>query len=267
MRCLKLTLAYDGTDFRGWQAQGEQRTVQRTLEQAWQAVTGEMVRMMASGRTDSGVHALGQVVRVRTQSHLSTDVLQRALNANLPPDMVVLAAEEAAKGFHPIRDAIRKRYRYLIHDGPLQDVFRRQYCWKVWQRLDAAAMHRSAQALRGRHDFRSFQTSGSARKTTTRTVTDLFARRGKGTQADVITVEIEADGFLYNMARAIVGTLVEVGRGARDETWPLAVLQALDRRAGGTTAPPQGLFLVSVDYALDERTLGDEVLEPPASTV
>jgi tRNA pseudouridine38-40 synthase len=248
MRTLKLTLAYDGTHFFGWQVQGEERTVQGTLEEAWQHVSGETARVLASGRTDAGVHALAQVARIRTRSDLGADVVQRALNANLPADVVVLSVEEAPVAFHPIRDAVSKRYRYVIHDGPVADVFRRHFCWKVWQRLDAQAMHRAAQALLGKHDFRSFQTSGSTRKTTVRTITDLFVLRGNGDEADLITLEIQADGFLYNMARAIVGTLAEVGRGARDEHWLLDVLHSHDRRAAGSTAPPQGLFLLKVDY-------------------
>ncbi len=248
MRTLKLTLAYDGTDFAGWQVQDRKRTVQGALETAWAGVTSEQVRATASGRTDAGVHALAQVVSLRTATHLTLEVLQRALIASLPGDVVVLAVEEAPVGFHAIRDAVSKRYRYVIHDGELADVFRRRWSWKVWHRLDARAMHRAAQALVGTHDFRSYQTSGAPRKTTVRTVTELWVRRGGGDNRDLVTLEIEADGFLYNMVRAIVGALYDVGRGAREETWPREVLEARDRRAGAMTAPPQGLFLVRVRY-------------------
>jgi tRNA pseudouridine38-40 synthase len=248
MRTLKLTLAYDGTDFAGWQVQDRKRTVQGVLEAAWAGVTSEHLRATASGRTDAGVHALAQVVSLRTATHLTVEVLQRALNASLPGDVVVLAVEEAPSGFHAIRDAVSKRYRYVIHDGELADVFRRRWSWKVWHRLDARAMHRAAQALIGTHDFRSYQTSGAPRKTTVRTVSELWVRRGGGDNRDLVTLEIEADGFLYNMVRAIVGALYEVGRGAREETWPQEVLEARDRRAGAMTAPPQGLFLVTVRY-------------------
>ncbi len=249
MRTLKLTLAYDGTAYAGWQVQPGRPTVQGRLEAAIQNVTGQQVRVLASGRTDAGVHALGQVVGLQTQSDLPVDVLRRALNAQLPEDVVVLEVAEAAEGFHPIRDAVRKRYRYILHDGPVREVFRRQYCWHYKHgRLDAEAMARAAAALRGRHDFRSFQSSGAQRESTVRTVYELTVQRGRGDQQDWITLEIEADGFLYNMVRAIVGTLVEVGRGARPETWPAEVLQAVDRAAAGPTAPPQGLFLVRVEY-------------------
>jgi tRNA pseudouridine38-40 synthase len=253
MRTLKLTLAYDGTDFAGWQVQQGKRTVQGVLETAWAEITGETLRATASGRTDAGVHALAQVASLKSGTHLTTEVLQRALNASLPGDVVVLSVEEAEADFHAIRDAVSKRYRYVIHDGELADVFRRRYSWKVWQRLDERAMHRAAQALVGTHDFQSFQTSGAPRKTTVRTVSDLWVRRGSGDEADLVTCEIEADGFLYNMVRAIVGTLHEVGRGAQSENWPREVLAARDRRAGAMTAPPQGLLMVRVRYDAPDR--------------
>lgn len=251
MRTLKLTLSYDGAAYAGWQAQPAEKTVQETLEGAIIKVTGQRTRTIASGRTDAGVHALGQVVAFRTESDLPADVLQRALNAELPHDIAVLEAVEAADGFHPIRDAVRKRYRYVLHDGPVRDVFKRAYCWHYNRgRLDAEAMHRAAKILLGKHDFRSFQSSGAPRESTLRTVFDICVERGRGGSEDCVTVEIEADGFLYNMVRAIVGTLVEVGRGAQPESWPAEVLQAADRSAAGPTAPPQGLFLVRVDYQL-----------------
>jgi tRNA pseudouridine38-40 synthase len=230
--------------------------VQQTLQDALAQITGEKVSAVASGRTDAGVHALGQVIGFSTNSHLSAEVFQRALNAELPRDLVVLSAEEAPLGFDPIRHAIRKRYRYMIQDGPIADVFSRRYAWHVFRRMDVAAMQRAAAALTGRHDFSSFETAGSQRVTTTRTVYELSVARQPvhsptgATSGDrtEVQVEVAADGFLYNMVRNIVGTLVEVGRGARDEAWPAGVLAACDRRAAGQTAPPQGLFLVSVQY-------------------
>jgi tRNA pseudouridine38-40 synthase len=256
MRTLKLTLAYDGTDFAGWQFQPGQRTVQQTLHDALSQITGEKISAVASGRTDAGVHALGQVVGFTTNSHLSPDVFLRALNAELPRDLVVLSAVEAPGGFDPIRHAVRKRYRYFLQDGPVADVFSRRYAWHVFRRLDVAAMQRAAESLVGRHDFTSFETGGSERVTTTRTVFELSVTLQPTRSAALdcvgdgreIQVEVVADGFLYNMVRNIVGTLVEVGRGAREEVWPAAVLAACDRRAAGPTAPPHGLFLVKVEY-------------------
>jgi len=247
MRSIRLIVAYDGGDYAGWQIQPGQVTVQEVLEGAIGKVTGEPARAVASGRTDAGVHALGQVVGFRTASRLPADVLRRALNAELPCDVAVLDAREAPEGFHPIRDAVRKRYRYVIHDGPVRDVFGRRYCWHYRSRLDAAAMQRAAGALLGRHDFRSFETGGAPRNDSIRTIYDLEVERGRGEGGDRITVEVEADGFLYNMVRAIVGSLVDVGRGAQDASWLARVLAARDRRQAGPTAPPQGLFLVRVE--------------------
>lgn len=248
VRTLKLTLAYDGTAYAGWQVQSGQKTLQGTLEAALAKINGETIRVTASGRTDSGVHALGQVVSFDTESPLSPDVFQRALNAELPHDIAVLDAVEARPGFHAIREAVRKRYRYLLHDGPVLDVFRRQYAWHYRQRLDAEAMHRAAQSLLGTHDFRSFESAWPQRTTSVRTISDISFRRGFDRDDDLVALEVEANGFLYNMVRAIVGTLVEVGRGNRPEGWPAEVLAAQDRRVAGMTAPAHGLFLVRVEY-------------------
>jgi len=275
MKTFRLTLAYEGTDFAGWQVQPERRTVQGELEAAAERITGSSAAALASGRTDAGVHALAQVARLRAETYLTAEVFQRALNAELPADVAVLDAAEVDGSFHPIRDATGKRYCYVIHDGPVREVLRRRDCWDYRHgRLDVGAMQRAAATLCGRHDFASFQTAGAERATTVRHVRHLSIERGSevgqggagqgrgeetvkssdrlsapGRSAeDWIVLEIEADGFLYNMVRTIVGTLVDVGRGAQPETWPQRVLASGDRRQAGPTAPPQGLFLVRVDY-------------------
>jgi tRNA pseudouridine38-40 synthase len=210
-------------------------------------ITGETIRVNASGRTDSGVHAEGQVVSFESEMPLTPEAWQRALNAELPLDMAVLQCELAPDGFHARRDAKRKRYRYTLDDGQTRDVFTRLYTWQFRQRLDVPAMHRAAQALVGEHDFASFQSQGSERETSVRTVFGLsVARLAEPTSR--ITVEIEGSGFLYNMVRAIVGTLVEVGRGVQPEEWVGQVLAAKHRRAAGQTAPAHGLCLVRVEY-------------------
>src|SRR3954471_10428305 len=159
MRNIRLTISYDGTDFFGWQTQPERRTVQETLEKAITELTGEeRVRVNASGRTDTGVHAVGQVVNFYSSTHLAADVLVRAVNAHLPADVVVREAADVPESFDANRDAKRKLYRYVIHDGPVPDLFMRRYCCHVKRRLDAAAMARAAAVLRGRHDFHSFET-------------------------------------------------------------------------------------------------------------
>lgn len=277
MRCIRLTIAYDGTAYAGWQFQPGRVTVQETIQQAVEKVTGGHSSVLASGRTDAGVHALGQVAGFRTHCSLAPEVLLRALNANLPDDIAVLEVCEAPDDFHPIAHVVRKRYRYVIHDGPVRSVFQRNYVWHYAHgRLDADAMRRASLALVGTHDFSSFESSGAPRKDSVRTVFELTVQRtgqewlvtsGLWPVTDrseanpqslipnpcsFIVLEIEADGFLYNMVRAIVGTLVEVGRGRRPETWPAEVLLAADRREAGPTAPPQGLYLVSVSYG-EER--------------
>ena len=243
-RWLKLTVAYDGTAYAGWQIQPNDPTVQAVLETAWHEITRETVRVMAAGRTDAGVHALGQVVSVATQSQLSAADLHRGLNAVLPEDVAVVAVEEAPENFHATHDAVRKTYRYQIHNGRTPDIFDRRYLWQYPQPLDAEKMNAAAQALVGKHDFSSFESIGSERPDSVRTITEISVLR----EDDRITVEVTGDGFLYNMVRAIVGTLVEVGKGAREPKWMAEVLAARDRRLAGQTAPPHGLFLVSVDY-------------------
>ncbi len=246
MRNIRFVLSYDGADFRGWQTQPGLRTVQETLEQAIAAVTGdERVRCNASGRTDSGVHAAGQVVNFYTAWVHSPEVLLRAVNANLPADVVIRSADEVSQSFDANRDALRKLYRYVIHDGPVPDVFLRRFAWHCKWRLDVEAMRRAAEPLKGRHDFHSFETDWPNRLTSIRTITHLTVNR----LGDYIWIDVEADGFLYNMVRAIAGTLINVGRGYWPESRVAEILNAEDRREAGPTAPPEGLFLMRVTYA------------------
>jgi len=248
MRTFKLTLAYDGTYYCGWQLQPGQVTLQGKLEQALATITGESIRVTASGRTDAGVHALGQVVGFESETHLEPPVLKKALNATLPLDMAVVAAELAPEGFHATRHAVRKMYRYTIDDGEVRDVFARQYVWQHKSPLDVEAMQRAAASLVGTHDFSSFESQSSPRENSVRTIYSLRLERLPEPGGPRIFLEVEGNGFLYNMVRAIVGTLVDVGRGAQSEAWPAKVLAAKDRSAAGQTAPAQGLCLVRVDY-------------------
>lgn len=245
MRNLKLTLSYDGGDFAGWQTQPGHRTIQETLEAAISALTKESrVRVNASGRTDAGVHALAQVVNFSTVSQIPAAQWARALNSQLPNDVVVSAAAEMPAAFDANRDAVRKLYRYVIHDGATPNLFLRRYCCWTRHRLDAAAMAEAAAVLVGKHDFHSFETEWPNRATSVRTITHLRVNRF----GDWIWLDVEADGFLYNMVRAIAGTLMNVGRGF----WPVeqvaAILRAEDRAQAGPTAAAQGLFLVRVTY-------------------
>jgi tRNA pseudouridine38-40 synthase len=244
MRNIRLTLSYDGTGFNGWQTQPGFCTVQETLETALQTLTGQRVRVNASGRTDTGVHAVGQVVNFYSETRLAPEVLVRAINAHLPSDVVVRDAADVPQSFDANRDARRKLYRYVIHDGPVPDLFMRRYCNHSRHRLDAAAMARAVVPLRGRHDFHSFETDWPNRMSSVRTITHLTVNR----MGDWIWIDVEADGFLYNMVRAIAGTLINVGRGYWPEEQVAAILQAEDRTQAGPTAPAQGLFLMRVTY-------------------
>ncbi len=244
LRNIKLVLAYDGTEFSGWQTQPGFRTVQETLEQAVARLTGIPARVNASGRTDAGVHAAGQVANFYSPTALAPGVLVRGLNAHLPSDVVVREAADVPQAFDANRDARRKLYRYVIHDGPVPDVFLRRYCCHSRHRLDAAAMRRAAEPLVGRHDFHSFETGWPHRMSSVRTVTRLAVCR----VGDWVWLDVEADGFLYNMVRSIAGTLMNVGRGYWPEDRVLHILRAEDRREAGPTALAQGLFLVRVTY-------------------
>jgi tRNA pseudouridine38-40 synthase len=251
MATFRLTLAYDGTDFVGWQWQPGKRTIQEELEATLGRITGERPKCIASGRTDAGVHALGQVVSFSSETRHEPEVLTRALNAELPDDMLVFEVTRAPDGFHAQRDAVRKRYRYAIEDGRLCDLFARRYLWHIYQRLNVEAMQAAAAPLVGTHDFTSYETTGSSRLTTVRTIFDLTVERHTNDLTDRVIVEVEADGFLYNMVRNIVGTLVTMGKGKEPIDWPARVLELRDRTKAGMTAPAQGLFLVGVEYPKD----------------
>jgi tRNA pseudouridine38-40 synthase len=244
MRNIQLTLAYDGTAFHGWQRQPAHRTVQEVLETALNQLTGETIAATAASRTDAGVHALGQSVHFLTTSRHATETFARASNALLPSDVRVVDARERPQAFHATLDARSKRYRYVIDNGPFASPFQLRYSWHVRRPLDAAAMETAARALLGRHDFHSFETDWPNRTSSVRTILDLTVTRSGA----FVTLEVEADGFLYNMVRSITGTLVWVGTGKREGGWVAEVLRAESRIEAGPTAPPQGLFLVAVRY-------------------
>lgn len=248
MRSIKLTFAYDGTNFTGWQRQPKRRTVQGVLEKTLLKILREEVRCLSSGRTDSGVHALSQVLTFQSATRLSPEAITKALNAELPEDIFIFDACEVPAEFHPIKDALRKRYRYIIQDGLVRDIFDRQYVWQIFARLNVEVMQQAAKHLVGTHDFTSFESHGSSRMTTVRTIYDLQVERREAERTDRVIIEVEADGFLYNMVRIIAGTLMLIGKGNHPPDWPLEILAAKDRRIAGMTAPPQGLFLMWVEY-------------------
>lgn len=251
MPTYKLTLAYDGTDFSGWQAQPGRRTVQGVLRNAWQEITGETVRMTATSRTDAGVHALGQVVGIQTQTELPPERLLGGINAKLPDDVILRAVEPVSDDFHATHDAVGKRYRYLIHNSRIRPLHNRHLVWHIPQELDVESMRRAGQLLVGKHDFASFQSTGSPRDCTVRTITAIELGQGGVENPDLIWIDVSGDGFLYNMVRNIVGTLVDVGAGRRSVDWISEVIAARDRTAAGQTAPAQGLMLMEVAFSSD----------------
>jgi tRNA pseudouridine38-40 synthase len=253
-----ISLAYDGTDFVGWQRQASGRSVQGLLEDALRELDGRDISVTGAGRTDAGVHALGQVASFALERAIEPAVLVRALNARLPDTVRVWSASRVAPTFNARFDARAKRYRYRIFNGPLISPFDRQYAWHVSSSLDPGAMAEAARRLEGRHDFAAFQGAGSEVATTERTI--LKSRIVAETTEDaegaeekcggaLMTYDVVADGFLRHMVRTIVGTLVDVGRGRRTPESIDAVLAARDRSAAGPTAPARGLFLVAVKYA------------------
>lgn len=251
-RTVRLTLAYDGTDLHGWQVQPGLETVQGLVMAAAGRVLGEPVRVTGASRTDAGVHALRQVASLITTSPTAPPVLQRALNALLPRSVRVLDAREAPCGFDARRWARGKRYAYLIDRRPQADPFLRRYAWHSPFRLDVDAMAEALRAVRGKHDFSAFCASAGRDRTPTCTLRSarIVTRRQR------LAVCISGDSFLHHMVRNLVGSLVEVGRGARPSGWIAELLEGRDRTLAGPTAPAHGLVLVRVLY-------GPEAVAPP----
>jgi tRNA pseudouridine38-40 synthase len=246
----KLTIAYDGTDFVGWQRQASGASIQSVLEEALSDLDGRAISIAAAGRTDAGVHARGQVVSAALERVTDVGAILRATNIRLPPTIRVLSVEEAPPEFHARFDARAKRYRYRIWNAEVLPPFERLYVWHLPPPgLDVEAMRDAAARLEGRHDFAAFQGTGADTHTTIRTIT---VSRIDAPGRPLLTYDVAGDGFLRHMVRNIVGTLVDVGRGRRDASWVGEVLRSRDRATAGQTAPAAGLFLMDVSY---ERSL------------
>ena len=263
MRNLRMTVAYDGSGYVGWQVQPNGPSVQTSVEKAIFKLTGEDITVLAAGRTDSGVHALGQVINFRTGSPIPVEGFRKALVKFLPPDITVRDVVEVPDEFHSTFSTRWKSYRYVIHNSPDRNPFLRNYSLHQHGALDTIAIHQAAQVLTGTHDFRSFESHWPNKSSSVRTVYRLTVRRqrfcplwfgGQDTgpsdedAGDFIWFDIAGNGFLYNMVRAIVGTLLPVGRGRRTTEEVRNILEKMDRSQGGDTAPATGLYLVRVEY-------------------
>ena len=244
-----LTLEYDGTDFLGWQVQAEGRTVQGVVEDAVRQATTAAARVIGAGRTDSGVHALGQVAHFDTESPLPADTILRAVNHWLPPDVAVQDCREAPPDFHARFSPSTKLYRYRLLRGAVRHPLRERHVLREWRALDVEAMGRCAALLLGAHDFTSFCSEHTESEDHVRRV----ARSEVVESGDELHYMVEGNGFLYNMVRVIVGTLMQVGRGDVTPDEFAACLAAHDRASAGPTAAARGLALVQITYENDPR--------------
>lgn len=244
VRNIKLTISYDGSGYHGWQIQPGQLTIQGVLTEAIEELLGAEVRVTGASRTDAGVSALGQVGLVEIDSPIPTENLAKAITGKLPADIAVSEAVEAASGFDVIGEVKSKLYRYSIFTGAVRPVLQVRHCWHVPARLDIAAMSEGGELLVGKKDFKSFAAAADKRESSVRTI----FRCEITSEDDWVYVDVEGDGFLYNMVRNIVGTLVEVGFGRLKAEKMSEILDAKDRRAAGPIAPAAGLCLMWVKY-------------------
>ncbi len=244
VRNIKLTISYDGSGYHGWQIQPGQQTIQGVLTEAIEELLGAEVRVTGASRTDAGVSALGQVGLVEIDSPIPTENLARAITGKLPSDIAVSEAVEVASGFDVIGEVKSKLYRYTVFTGAVRPVLQIRHCWHVPARLDIAAMSEAGGLLVGKKDFKSFAAAADKRESSVRTI----FRCEVTAEDDWVYVDVEGDGFLYNMVRNIVGTLVEVGFGRLRAEKMSDILDAKDRRAAGPIAPAAGLCLMWVKY-------------------
>jgi tRNA pseudouridine38-40 synthase len=266
MRNIRLTLAYDGTNYVGWQIQPNGPSIQAAVKSAIEKLTGETANVLAAGRTDSGVHALGQVANFCTESFIPCEKIRTGLQRFLPEDIIIREASEVDESFHATYSAKQKRYRYVILNSRMVLPFLRNYVYHHHRELDAAVMQQAADRLIGTHDFRSFESQFPNKACSVRTVMEVTVGRCSiwpvwsepiqqrqeteltNCRGDYIRFDIVADGFLYNMVRAIVGTLLKVGEGKWTPDDVRRIIDQQDRSQAGETVPPGGLYLVHVDY-------------------
>ncbi|EAX47606.1 tRNA pseudouridine synthase A [Thermosinus carboxydivorans Nor1] len=243
-RYLKLTVAYDGTAYHGFQRQANAITVQQVLEERLATIFGHPLKVTGAARTDAGVHAYGQVVGFATSGTIPAANIVRAAKSVLPPDIVVVKAEEVSADFHARFSARSKIYLYRIYNAAVADPFRRNYAWHVTQPLDEAAMDTAVQTVVGTHDFSAFRAAGGPPVSPVRTIYEAGCTR----EGDMLEFRFWGNGFLYHMVRNLVGTLVDVGLGRLTRDGFTRILAGRDRTRAGITAPPQGLYLKEIFY-------------------
>lgn len=244
MRNIRITLSYDGTSYHGFQIQKNGITIQEAVQTALSRITGKPIKLIGCGRTDSGVHAAAYTANFYTDATIPAEKVSFALNSVLPEDIVCIASCDADADFHAKNSAIRKRYTYKILNSQVPDPFLRNYAWHYKFPLDIEKMRQAAQAFVGTHDFIGFAASGFTVKTTVRTIYSLTVDKAD----DMIVIDVVGNGFLYNMVRIIVGTLVFVGTGKIAPEDMADIIASCDRGRAGITAPPQGLYLTEVMY-------------------
>ena len=245
MKNIKLVIEYDGKEFNGWQKQPNKLNIQGTIEQAIRKITGEQVELNASGRTDAGVHSLGQVANFKTNYDLPMEKWPLALNANLKKSIVIKFAEEVDERFHSRLSCKRKTYRYVINNSKYGTAIYRNLETHIPQKLDIEKMKEAAKYFEGEHDFKAFKASGTSAKSSVRTI---YKAEVLKKEDERIYIELTGNGFLYNMVRIISGTLVDVGLGKiKPEEIP-EIIKDKEREKAGKTLPPQGLYLVKVEY-------------------
>lgn len=244
MNNIKLTIEYDGTNYHGWQVQPNAKTVQQVIKEAIEKLTKEEINLIGSSRTDEGVHAKGQVANFLTTSTIAPEKFSYAINSFLPNDIVIVKSELVDETFHSRYNTKGKKYRYVIYNREMKSALLKDRAYHVKKEIDVDIMRKAAKFLVGKHDFSSFKSSGGSAKTSIRTIYDIVIEKNE----DIITIEVSGDGFLYNMVRIIVGTLVEFGVQNINPEKMLEILNSKDRKKAGKTAPSQGLYLMCVYY-------------------
>ena len=247
MRNIKLTIEYDGKEFNGWQKQPNKLNIQGTIEKAIERITGENVELMASGRTDRGVHALGQVANFKTNSELPIEKFPIAINSNMTSAIKIKNAEEVDENFHSRLSCKRKTYRYVINNSKYGSSIYRNLETHIPQKLDIEKMKEAVKYFEGEHDFKAFKSSGTSSKSSVRTIYKAEVIKKEGER---IWIELTGNGFLYNMVRIIAGTLVDVGEKKIEPKEIEEIIKSKNRQMAGKTLAPQGLFLVNVEYDL-----------------